>query len=77
VSIVRLAAHPAAEVKTICFPIDVRVMYVLPIDIRVERGTMGGKKQPGGEMVQGTLDMLILRTLVMGPAHGYTIAQCH
>ena len=27
------------------------------------------------EMVQGTLDMLILRTLVMGPAHGQTIAQ--
>src|SRR5215467_84178 len=26
------------------------------------------------EMVQGTLDMLILRTLVMGPAHGQTIA---
>ena len=28
-----------------------------------------------GEMLQGTLDMLILRTLVMGPAHGHTIAQ--
>ena len=27
------------------------------------------------EMVQGTLDMLILRTLVMGPAHGQTIAH--
>src|SRR5215467_3725826 len=27
------------------------------------------------EMVQGTLDMLILRTLVLGPAHGQTIAQ--
>jgi transcriptional regulator len=26
-------------------------------------------------MLQGTLDMLILRTLVMGPAHGHTIAQ--
>lgn len=28
-----------------------------------------------GEILQGTLDMLILRTLVMGPAHGHTIAQ--
>ena len=28
-----------------------------------------------GEMLQGTLDMLILRTLVMGAAHGHTIAQ--
>src|SRR5580658_8958843 len=36
---------------------------------------MGGKKQTSGEMVQGTLDMLILRTLVMGPAHGHTIAH--
>jgi PadR family transcriptional regulator PadR len=28
-----------------------------------------------GEILQGTLDMLVLRTLVMGPAHGHTIAQ--
>lgn len=33
------------------------------------------KQQTSGEMVQGTLDMLILRTLVMGPAHGHTIAH--
>ena len=26
-------------------------------------------------MLQGTLDLLILRTLVMGPAHGHTIAH--
>jgi PadR family transcriptional regulator, regulatory protein PadR len=36
---------------------------------------MTGKKQPSIEMVQGTLDMLILRTLVLGPAHGHTIAH--
>ncbi|MGA2535282.1 MAG: PadR family transcriptional regulator [Terracidiphilus sp.] len=36
---------------------------------------MGGRKQASTEMVQGTLDMLILRTLVMGPAHGHTIAH--
>jgi PadR family transcriptional regulator, regulatory protein PadR len=36
----------------------------------------GLRKGPAaGEMLQGTLDMLILRTLVMGPAHGHTIAQ--
>jgi PadR family transcriptional regulator, regulatory protein PadR len=34
-----------------------------------------GKKEANGEMVQGTLDMLILRTLVMGRAHGHTIAH--
>jgi transcriptional regulator len=34
------------------------------------------KKPPeAGEILQGTLDMLILRTLVMGPAHGHTITQ--
>jgi PadR family transcriptional regulator PadR len=34
------------------------------------------KKPPeGGDILQGTLDMLILRTLVMGRAHGHTIAQ--
>jgi len=26
-------------------------------------------------MLQGTLDMLILKALVLGPAHGHTIAQ--
>jgi len=27
------------------------------------------------EMIQGTLDMLVLQTLVLGPAHGHTIAH--
>ncbi len=36
---------------------------------------MADNRQANGEMVQGTLDMLILRTLVTGPAHGHTIAH--
>jgi transcriptional regulator len=28
-----------------------------------------------GDLIQGTLDLLILRTLVLGPAHGHTIAH--
>ena len=28
-----------------------------------------------GEMLQGTLDLLILKTLAIGPAHGHTIAH--
>ncbi len=28
-----------------------------------------------GEMIQGTLDLLILQTLASGPAHGHTIAH--
>ena len=27
------------------------------------------------EMLQGTLDLLVLRTLALGPAHGHTIAH--
>jgi PadR family transcriptional regulator, regulatory protein PadR len=27
------------------------------------------------DLLQGTLDMLVLKTLVLGPAHGYTIAH--
>ena len=27
-----------------------------------------------GELLQGTLDLLILKTLILGPAHGHTIA---
>lgn len=33
-----------------------------------------GKRQSSQEMLQGTLDMLILRTVALGPAHGHTIA---
>jgi transcriptional regulator len=36
---------------------------------------MGTAKPAAGEILQGTLDMLILRTLVTGAAHGHTIAQ--
>ncbi len=28
-----------------------------------------------GQLLQGTLDLLILKTLVLGPAHGHTIAH--
>src|SRR5277367_7070626 len=36
---------------------------------------MGARKtSEGGELVQGTLDMMILKTLCRGPMHGYGIA---
>lgn len=59
-------------------PIGVRVVYASSIEYLGEstqseaRVTRLQKQQ---EMLQGTLDMLILRTLVMGPAHGHTIAH--
>jgi PadR family transcriptional regulator, regulatory protein PadR len=33
------------------------------------------KSRPDEEMLKGTLDMMILRTLLMGDAHGHTIAK--
>ena len=38
---------------------------------------MARKTRPDsrGDMLLGTLDMLILRTLLLGPAHGHTIAH--
>jgi PadR family transcriptional regulator, regulatory protein PadR len=38
---------------------------------------MARRKAPdaSGDMVSGTLDMLVLRTLMFGPAHGHTIAH--
>ena len=36
---------------------------------------MRRQNQPQSEMLKGTLDMMILRTLVGGDAHGHTIAK--
>src|ERR1700728_4081619 len=36
---------------------------------------MRKESQPQNEMLKGTLDMMILRTLVVGDAHGHTVAK--
>lgn len=36
---------------------------------------MPRKPEPNAEMLKGTLDMMILRTLLTGDAHGHTIAK--
>jgi transcriptional regulator len=38
---------------------------------------MGRRKasSDGGDMLQGTLDMLILRSVLLAPAHGHTVAH--
>ncbi|HUA63087.1 MAG TPA: PadR family transcriptional regulator [Verrucomicrobiae bacterium] len=36
---------------------------------------MPKKEKPEGDLLQGTLDMLILRTLLLGAAHGHAIAH--
>ena len=41
----------------------------------VQEMARGKQVDKSGEMLQGTLDMLVLRTLVTGDAHGHTIAK--
>src|ERR1700733_10920268 len=47
---------------------------LLCIELLVE-WSMETKKPVSSEMLKGTLDMMILRTLVVGDAHGHTIAK--
>jgi len=45
------------------------------VETRSEKNIkMAKQKQPEGDMLQGTLDMLVLRTLLLGAAHGHSIA---
>ena len=36
---------------------------------------MGSKQATSSGVLQGTLDMLVLRALVRGPSHGYDVAE--
>jgi PadR family transcriptional regulator, regulatory protein PadR len=36
---------------------------------------MGKRDQTNNDMLKGTLDMMVLRTLILGDAHGHTIAK--
>jgi PadR family transcriptional regulator PadR len=50
-------------------------MMLLPRHSSGRASIVTTNKPTNPEMVQGTLDMLILRTLITGPAHGHTIAH--
>jgi PadR family transcriptional regulator PadR len=53
-------------------------MAMPPVDHLLEYNNAMPKRDTPplqSEMLQGTLDMLILQTLVVGPAHGHTIAH--
>lgn len=53
-------------------------MAIAPLDnLLVSSEAMARKSRTDarGDMLQGTLDMLILRSLLSGPAHGHTIAH--
>ena len=45
-----------------------------PIDVRVEKTVKRTKASQEQEMLQGTLDMLILKIVALGPVHGYGIS---
>lgn len=51
-----------------------------PLDIRPEKVLHSGRMSTRGpddqlELLQGTLDLLILQTIAFGPAHGHAIAR--
>jgi PadR family transcriptional regulator, regulatory protein PadR len=58
-----------------------RALNVSPIPLTFYREVctlprMSTKEQRGRiELLQGTLDMLILRTLILGPTHGHAVAK--
>src|SRR5437870_13110505 len=47
----------------------------MAIEDRMSTSDMGNESSDRIELLQGTLDMLILRTLLFGPAHGHQIAK--
>ena len=42
---------------------------------RISTGHMADNSSTRIDLLQGTFDMLILRTLLLGPAHGHQIAK--
>src|SRR5436189_3694229 len=47
----------------------------MAIEDRMSTSDMGNESSDCIELLQGTLDMLVLRTLLFGPAHGHQIAK--
>ncbi len=52
-----------------------RVCTHLGQDAGSQLESLRKSSEPQNEMLKGTLDMMILRTLVGGDAHGHTIAK--
>jgi PadR family transcriptional regulator PadR len=66
------AAHMRRTVLNETFPLALRqeILYLLPVEVLGERMT-----DPRIDLPQGTLDLLILRTLALGPEHGWAISE--
>jgi transcriptional regulator len=46
---------------------------ILPFDVRKEEAAVAEKSR--GDVLQGTLDMLVLKSLQLGPMHGWGITE--
>ena len=57
---------------TFSFLVDIRQSLNYPLTCRSLRGHL---KKTQADLLQGTLDLLALKTLQSGPAHGWDIAQ--
>jgi len=70
-----LAEKSSFEIHTLLRPltIDSRTSTIVGIEGRVS--SMAKQEQQRVGILQGTLDMLILRTLLYGPAHGHQIGK--
>jgi len=66
-----------------CLPLDNRQEEAYGVDCLEEEGTGREREsaderqvsKPNVDLLQGTLDLLVLRTLAPGPMHGWGIAQ--
>src|SRR5262245_25879521 len=54
------------------FPVDTRQIANYALPCRLSRWHM---KKTQTDLLQGTLDLLVLKTLQSGPTHGWDIAQ--
>ncbi|MEJ1933543.1 PadR family transcriptional regulator, partial [Nostoc sp. NIES-2111] len=62
----------ARAVSASLFLCNALTIYICRITIRVDTPLMPAEKP---DLLQGTLDLLLLKTLAPGPLHGYAIAQ--
>src|SRR4029079_13800984 len=62
--------HPSFRFPLTCYPKESDTLVDIPLE-----SFMRKQKDEPIEMLQGTLDLLILRTLLFGPIHGHAIAK--
>lgn len=76
-NLIQIVGSTKDDLGNICDHNHVHFLYGHTSSGRLSSGVMARRGNPPiqGEMLQGTLDLLILKTLALGPAHGHTIAH--